>query len=313
MDARTVLLLALGVVAFLFIILFDRAVATAIARRREGRGGPVAPSLWQIFIGFVTDFFDTFGIGSYATTTSLYRIGRTVPDELIPGTLNVGHLVPTFLQAFIFMELVRIDPTTLIAMIGAAVAGAWLGAGFVTTWPRRPIQFGMGVALLVAAGLILKDIYGGTVGSGKALALEGNRLWLGIAGNFVLGTLMPLGIGLYGPCIILVSLLGMDYKAAFPIMMGSCAFLMPVANIQFIRRERYHLPAALGLTLGGVPAVIAATSIFAGLLSKPEHQKTVRWIILAVVVYTALTLLAAALAARRSREPMPANRPAPSA
>ena len=40
---------------------------------------------------------------------------------------------------------------------------------------------------------------------------------------------MTLGIGLYAPCMILVSLLGMDPRAAFPIMMGSCALLMPVA------------------------------------------------------------------------------------
>ena len=46
---------------------------------------------------------------------------------------------------------------------------------------------------------------------------------------------MTIGIGLYAPCMIMVSLLGMNPIAAFPIMMGSCAFLMPVASLRFIR------------------------------------------------------------------------------
>ena len=53
----------------------------------------------------------------------------------------------------------------------------------------------------------------------------------------------------------------MDPKAAFPIMMGSCAFLMPVCSIKFIRKEKYDLRAALGLAIGGIPAVLIAALI----------------------------------------------------
>ena len=74
----------------------------------------------------------------------------------------------------------------------------------------------------------------------------------------MLGALMTLGIGLYAPCMILVSLLGMNDKAAFPIMMGSCAFLMPAASVRFVRSGRYDLRAALGLALAGTPAVLIA-------------------------------------------------------
>ena len=49
--------------------------------------------------------------------------------------------------------------------------------------------------------------------------------------------------------MILVSLLGMNPTAAFPIMMGSCAFLMPVGSLRFIRERAYSLPSALGLAL----------------------------------------------------------------
>ena len=55
---------------------------------------------------------------------------------------------------------------------------------------------------------------------------------------------MELGVGLYGPCLILISLLGMNPKAAFPIMMGSCAFLMPIGSLKFIRSGRYSLRAS---------------------------------------------------------------------
>jgi hypothetical protein len=90
-------------------------------------------------------------------------------------------------------------------------------------------------------------------GGGAALELRGLRLGIGLAGNFSLGALMTLGIGLYGPCLILVSLLGMEPRAAFPIMMGSCAFLMPVGGMRFIKEGSYSLNTALILSIAGIP------------------------------------------------------------
>ena len=80
----------------------------------------------------------------FAPTTAYYRLRRRVPDENIPGTLNVGHSIPVVVEAFIFISAVAIDVVTLVAMIGAAVVGAWLGAGVVARLPRRTIQLGMG-------------------------------------------------------------------------------------------------------------------------------------------------------------------------
>src|SRR5512132_3117179 len=129
---------------------------------------------------------------------------------------------------------------TLFALIAAAVLGAWLGAGVVASWPRRKVQIGMGAALLGAAALMLMTQLNLFPGGGDALGVRGTRLLIGIAVNFVLGALMSLGIGLYAPCMILISLLGMNPTAAFPIMMGSCAFLMPMAAARFVRAGRYH-------------------------------------------------------------------------
>ena len=262
------------------------------ARREEGPVGssePVGSTLFQVLVGFVTNFFDTLGIGSFAPTTSIFKLRRMVPDERIPGTLNVGHTLPTIAEALIFIAVVQVGMTTLIAMIAASVLGAWFGAGIVAALPRRTIQLGVGLALVVAAGFFaMGNLHLGPAG-GEALSLEGWRLWAGVGGNLVLGALMTLGIGLYAPCMILVSLLGMNPIAAFPIMMGSCAFLMPAGSIRFIARGSYSLRPALGLAAGGIPGVLIAAFVV-----KSLPLTALRWVVVAVVIYTASAMLRSA-------------------
>ncbi len=291
LPMKTWLFIALGVVTLFYLVTWFTAI-----RRRQG-AEPTSPTLLQLAIGFIANFFDTLGIGSFATTTSMFRFWKQVRDEVIPGTLNVGHTLPTIVQAFIYIAIVEVEMTTLILLIAAAVLGMWLGAGVVAKLPRRAIQIGMGIALLVAAGLTLMTIFNKQAGGGEALALSGTMLAVGIIGNFTLGSLMSLGIGLYGPCLIMISLLGMNPKAAFPIMMGSCAFLMPTGSAQFIRKESYNLRAALGLALGGIPAVLIAA-----FLVKSLDLFYVRWLVVIVVVYTALSLLRSAMAERSAEQ-----------
>ena len=283
MSPKAVLLATMLLVTAAYTVLW-----VVEARRRRSRGGAI-PDLTRTGIGFVTNFFDTLGIGSFATTTTLFRLLRLVPDENIPGTLNVGHTWPTIFQALIYITIVEVDFRTLVLLIAAAAIGSWLGAGVVAAWPRRNIQIGMGFALLVAAGLMVMSALGLAVPSGTALGVTGTKLQIGIAINFLLGALMTLGIGLYAPCLILISLLGMDPKAAFPIMMGSCAFLMPVCSVKFIRKEKYDLRAAIGLAIGGVPAVLIAA-----LIVKSLPIQYVRWLVVIVVVYTSTTMLRSA-------------------
>jgi len=285
-SPKNILLGALLVITLAYILFW-----TLLARRRRDRGASGTPDASGLSIGFVTNFFDTLGIGSFATTTTIFRLLNLVPDEKIPGTLNVGHTLPTVVQALIYITIVQVDFPTMALLILAAVVGSWLGASVVASWPRRTIQVGMGLALLIAAGLMLMTALGLAVPSGDSLALTGTKLQLGIAINFVLGALMTLGIGLYAPCMIMVSLLGMNPTAAFPIMMGSCAFLMPVCSIKFIRKEKYDLRAALGLALGGMPAVLIAALIVRSL-----PLAYVRWLVVLVVVYTATAMLRSAMA-----------------
>jgi uncharacterized membrane protein YfcA len=285
MEAKTALIAALAAVAVAFSVFWFRHA------RAKWAGGPTRV---QLAIGAVTDFFDTLGIGSFATTTSMFKLGRIVDDTHIPGTLNVGHTIPTFAQAFIYIAVVKVDMSTLVLMIGAAVAGAWLGAGFVSHWPKRRIQLGMGVLLIVAAAIMVARVTGFIPGGGTALGLTGPRLAIGLAGNFMLGALMTLGIGLYAPCMILVAFLGMNDDTAFPIMMGSCAFLMPAASVRFVRSGRYDLRAALGLALAGTPA-----ALIAGLIVKSLPLQKVKWLVVVVVVYTAIAMLRSAARERK--------------
>lgn len=288
-DPRLVLVGLLAVLATAFAI----GWAWHLRRARRGDARPGAAS---VGIGALTNFFDTLGVGSFAPTAALFRTFALVPDRLIPGTMNVGHALPSVAQALIFIAVVSVDPRTLAAMVGAAVVGGWLGAGAVARWSRRRVQLGMGAALLIAAVLLARQLLLGAPIGDDALGLTGVRLAIGVAGNFALGAIMTLGVGLYAPCMILVSLLGMNATAAFPIMMGSCGFLMLFAGARFVAREAYAPGVALGLTLGGIPAVLVAAFIVRSL-----PLDAVRVLVLLVAVYTG----GAMLWAGRRAEPVP--------
>ena len=279
MNPITALLVGLGVLTGAYIV--------AWSKLEDG------PSPLSIVTGAVTNFLDALGIGSFATSTAIFRAFKMVPDRIIPGTLNAGHTLPTVAQAFIFTALIPVDVLTLFSMIAAAVAGAWLGAGIVAKWPKRRVQLGMGFALLAAATFFtMRNLSLFPAGS-DAIGVRGMVLVLAVGGNFLLGALMSLGIGLYAPCMVLVSLLGMSERTAFPIMMGSCAFLMPVGSLKFIRERAYSKSVALGLALGGIPGVLVA-----GLIVKNLDLHTVRWLVIVVVLYTALTMLYSAFTDR---------------
>jgi uncharacterized membrane protein YfcA len=294
MDAKFILLAALVALTLVYLVVW---IVVARQRRKErahGADEPVAPNGKHLGIGFVTNFFDTLGIGSFATSTAAFKFWKLVPDQQIPGTLNVGHTVNAVIQALLFITAVAVEFRTLVMMIAAACAGAWLGANIVAGFSRRKVQLGMGTALLFASVIVLAQILNLAPG-GNAIALDGTRLVIGVTGNFVLGALMTLGVGLYAPCMVLVSVLGMDPAAAFPIMMGSCAFLMPVASMQFIRRDAYNLRASVGLALGGPLAVFLAVWLVTSL-----PTPMVRTLVLVVIAYTSFTMLRSAATERHA-------------
>jgi uncharacterized membrane protein YfcA len=287
-TARNALFVALGLATLGFLVVVVKALRANAARGERVR----TPAIISV-TSFLANFLDTLGVGSFATTTSAFRQWKMVPDEKIPGTLNIGYALPTIVEAYIYTRIVPVDPMTLVLMIAAAILGAWLGAGVVSAWPRRRVQIGMGLALIGFGAILVCEQLKFIPGGGNLLELTGTRLALGVAGNFALGAFMTIGIGLYAPCMILVSFLGMNAKTAFPIMMGSCAFLMPLASVRFVRSGGYEPKALVGMLLWGIPGVLIAAFIV-----KEMSLYVVQWLVVAVVVYTSTGLLRAA---RRER------------
>ena len=286
-SAKTMLFVVLGIFVTIYLIGW-----ISVERKRQHAATDTKPEPKGLLIGFITNFFDTLGIGSFATTTTAFHHLRLVDDRVIPGTLNVGHTLPTIVQAFIYIAIIQVDMTTLVALISAAVLGSWLGAGVVSGFSRVKVQAGMGGCLLVLSVVMLLRALN-VVPGGEALGLSGTLLLIGITGNFILGALMTLGLGLYAPCLVMIALLGMSPTTAFPIMMGSCAFLMPIGSLRFVRSGAYNLRAAIGLAIGGIPAVLLAAYVV-----KSLPPRVVAWLVVFVVLYAAITMLRAALKER---------------
>src|ERR1700675_3261515 len=248
------------------------------------------PTPIELIIGFVTDFFDTLGIGSFAPTTAIYKLRRIVPDELIPGTLNAGLTPAALLESLIFVTAIIVEPVLLVTVVVSAAAGAWLGAGIVARLPRRAIQVTMGIALLIAGSVFTAVNLGALPGGGTAMGLVGWKFGLAVGINFILGALMSAGIGLYAPCMITLALLGMHPLAAFPIMMGACALLQPVASLRVFQTGKIAWGPSLGLSFGGVVGVLIAAYIV-----KSLPLIWLRWLVIVVITYTAFAMLRSAV------------------
>jgi len=282
---RMILFGALALANVAFVVGWIRARHRYHARKR--------PTPAELPIGFIVAFFDTLGIGSFAPTTAILKFRGDPPDEMIPGTLNVGLNVAGFLETVIFVTSVAISPVLLTSMVFSAALGAWLGAGIVGRMPRRAIQLFMGIALLVAGGVFAATNLDWMPGGGTAMDLTGWKFPLAVTANFVLGALMSVGIGLYAPCMILLALLGLHPLGAFPIMMGSCGLLQPVASLQFFRSGRFGWGTSIGLSIGAVGGVLLAAFVV-----KSLPLVMLRWLVVGVVLYASFSMLRSFLAGR---------------
>ena len=263
----------------------------AVARQRQLRE---RPGWADGIIGAVTNFLDTFGIGSYAQITALFKLRGRPADELIPGTLSVGSTLPAFLGSLLFFGAIPVEPVLLASMVISAGAGAWMGAGVVSRLPRRRIQLFMGVALIIAAIFFAMTAFGVLPPSGTAMGLSGWRFVIAVLANFAFGALMCIGIGNYAPSMVLLGLLGMHPIAAYPIMIGSDGVLIPVATLGFLRSGRFAHGVAVGLTLGGIAGTLLA---FPLIRTIGEHLALMRWLVIVVILYAAVSMLRSAHAA----------------
>ncbi|GMA70057.1 hypothetical protein GCM10025879_13030 [Leuconostoc litchii] len=130
-----------------------------------------------MLIGFVTDFGDTLGIGSFATTTAAFRLtGYVDDDRKLPGTLNAVHAIPVMFQALFFITAVKVDLTTLIPMTTAAVIGAYIGTHVTKNWHAPTVQRVMAGALLIAVIIMVIRMIT-TPGSNNSMSVHGLHGW----------------------------------------------------------------------------------------------------------------------------------------
>ncbi|HIF9443147.1 TPA: sulfite exporter TauE/SafE family protein [Photobacterium damselae] len=236
-------------------------------------------------IGGFANFCDTLGIGSFAIMTAGYKQFKLVDDKVLPGTLNCQSVLATVVQSLIFLTAVNVDAVTLVSLVIAACAGATVGAKLVSSWDRQLIRIVMSMALLIVAGLMLAGQLKLFPLGGTALGLTGWKLAISIAGNFLFGALMTVGIGLYAPCMTMIYMLGMNPLAAFPVMMCSCAFLSFFSAGGFLVRDRVNTRAALAVAITGPIAVVIAAY-----LVKSLDMHLLAWLVTGVVLYTAISM-----------------------
>ena len=280
MSVQTILLAVLAILTVIYLIVF---VLDLIKHKNDSEKG--TNFIVMSVIGFVINFFDVFGIGSFATGTALMKAFKQTDDRLIPGTLNVCFCIPVAIESFLFINGVEVEPVTLASMIVAAVVGAYLGAGVVAKLPTKVIRLRMGTALIVIGIVIVIQMMGLIPSSGVATGLSGIKLVIGIAANFILGALMTAGVGMYAPCLALVCLLGINPMIAFPIMMGSSAYLMPVASLKFIKEGAYNRKASLAIAIFGIFGVFIGYRFI-----KMLNLNALKFIIIIVMAYSAVSL-----------------------
>ena len=242
-------------------------------------------------LGWVANFFDTLGIGSFAiivAANKFFKIG--IKDKELPGFLNVGCCLPVMCEAFIFTTVIKVDPLTLFSMLIAAAVGSYIGAGIIAKMDEAKIQLIMGLALLATAVLMFCSKMGYMPGGGDAIGLSGAKLAIGVVGNAILGALMTAGVGLFAPCMALTYFLGLSPQVTFPIMMGSCAMLQPVSSVKFIKEGAYPRKASLILSLCGAFGVFVAAFIV-----KSLPIETLKWVVMAVLVYTGASMIAGSM------------------
>jgi uncharacterized membrane protein YfcA len=245
-----------------------------------------------VALGAITNFFDTLGIGSFAPSIAWMRLRKLVPDRLIPMTMLSGYILPSLLQGIIFMLLlgVKVDPNLILGCVVAMIIGGIISPDLANRAPIRMVQGIVGVSLLVAAFFYSLSNLGLMPAGGTATSLPPMQALVAIAAHFLFGILLAFGVGNYAPTLALLSLMGMDPRFAFPIMATAAGLSGSAAAARSLNLMSIDLRISLGLAAGAIPAVLVAA-----FLVKEMPVDVLRWLVVVVVTYAAVTLLVSAL------------------
>jgi len=294
------MLIALLIPLTLAILVYAFVLArAAIARRAK-------PTLEALALGAFVNFFDTFGIGSFAQTTAWMKFRKMVPDNLIPPTMIAGLTPPAMVESIIFLILlgVRVDPVLLFGAAMATFAGGIVGAPLVVRARVWIVQATVAIGLAAAGIANLLAIFGALPAGGTASGLPMGLTIVAIAASFLFGLLANFGVGNYAPTLAMLSLMGMDPHYCFPIMASGASLMGAGSSVRFIKVPKLDLRIVVGLTLGGIPAVLVAA-----LIVKQMDVDVLRWLVTVVIFYTAAVMARAAIQGHREHRALGATAP----
>ena len=276
----------------LLVLLGVAILAYGFALARAAIAARAAPKPEALLLGMVVNFLDTFGIGSFAQTTAWMKFRKMVPDRLIPPTMIAGLTPPAMVESIIFLILlgVRVDPVLLFGGAIATGVGGVVGAPLVVRARAWIVQMTVAIGLMLAGIAFVLAIVGAMPVGGTASSLPIGLTIIAIALSFVLGLLANFGVGNYAPTLAILSLMGMDPHYCFPIMASGASLMGAGSSMKFVKVPDIDLRIVVGLTLGGIPAVLVAA-----LIVKKMDVDMLRYVITLVVFYTAAVMARAAL------------------
>ena len=264
----------------------------------EAKNKPVLHTTIQGIIIGITMFFDTLGIGGNAPQTALFKLTKTVKDNLIPGTLNTCTLVGSATETMLFVSGVAVDPLTLVSLIASVTIGTKIGAKYVSHFPLKPIRLILGFGLIVVATtMVLRQLGLWVPGTGLAIGLEGWKLIAAIILFFIVGLLAAGGIGGYAFMIAICYGFGMDPRSAFPVMFGAYTFLMLASGLTFLKNDALDYRAnAIGVITGTIGVLLAFFIV------KSMPLNVLFWLVIVIVGYTAVLMLVAGFRDKEAKE-----------
>jgi uncharacterized membrane protein YfcA len=246
-----------------------------------------------VVIGFVTDMLDTWGIGSFATTTTLFKLTHFHEDDAqLPGTMTVGHVIPVIVEALFFITAVKVEVMTLIPMTSAAIIGALVGTRITQGWNTKLVRRVLGTLLILAAVIMIFRMITNP-GAGLDANVHGLSLpWLigGVFFNFILGILMTMGLGNYAPELVFFSLAGVNPLIALPVMMLDASMIMATSTRAFIKQGRVYWQGLIGVMIGGILGVFFAAKIVTTINLQVFKIATI-----IIVIYTGVMLIVESL------------------
>ncbi|MFR5585763.1 MAG: hypothetical protein ACLTLQ_19785 [[Clostridium] scindens] len=239
-------------------------------------------------MGFVLNLLDTLGVGSNATQMAFFKLTKLSPDEHLPANGNVIFAIPVGVEFLLFLDIVEVDTVTLITMLVSSVLGAIVRGEDCQQAAGEYLEKDPGCHTALRSGdsdLQVKRIRSFWHDGGRNRTY-GRQARYRHCSQFCIRSIDDLRGRAICTIMALCALLGMNISVAFPIMMGSCAFLMPPASVEFVKSGKYNRPAAAIATITGIFGVLAAYYI---VKSMPITLLT--WIVAAVLIYMSISFV----------------------